>query len=88
MAALARDPGETGEIPVTLGREDAEPRPAIVMAGLCVVRDHGVVFLNPAENSCNVMAKPGARVLVNGRQLAIGERRELHHHDTLLFGCR
>ena len=66
---------------------DAEPQPTIVITGLSITRDHSVMYMNPAENIATIMAKPGARVLVNGRQLAAGERRQLFHHDTLMFGA-
>ena len=70
-----------------IGTGDAEPQPVIVLGGLAVVRDHSVIYVNPAENVATVMAKPGARVLVNGKALAAGEKRVIHHHDTLLFGA-
>ena len=84
---LDGEPGETGEIPITVGTSEAEPQPTIVLGGLAVVRDHSVIYVNPAENIATIMAKPGARVLVNGKALAAGEKRQIHHHDTILFGA-
>jgi hypothetical protein len=43
-----------------IGTGDAEPQPVIVLGGLAVVRDHSVIYVNPAENVATVMAKPGA----------------------------
>ncbi|ELU00840.1 hypothetical protein CAPTEDRAFT_171489 [Capitella teleta] len=72
------NPGNTN-----IGNNKAEKMPEIQLNGLGIQPQHAIV-----ENSKNnkVMLKPcpGAKILLNGNE--IKDKKELHHHDRILFG--
>jgi hypothetical protein len=45
---LEGEPGESGDIPITVGTADAEPKPIIELAGLGIARDHALIMVRAA----------------------------------------
>lgn len=70
--------------PMTIGRSDADPKPAICLSGLSIMKKHAILSLGENDEYELKPAVSGAKTKVNGQPLTGAQI--LNHKDRILFG--